>query len=433
MRTLMIVTMMFSLLAPMTVPVWASEFTVLEALVQEALQNNPDLKGGEARWMMARHQVEMVGVLEDPRLSLGLSSVPIDSFKSNQTPMSSRDVKLSQKFPYPGKLEARKDQAIGLSRGFEGRLEEKKLQLRSKVAQRFFAYYRTGEQLEVANRSVAILDDFIRVTETRYSTGKATQAELLRAQMELSRVLNTLLVLEQQQRVELEGLNRLLNRPVGTPLALPAELPFTSFALDLDSLLSKAREQRPALAAAAADVEAAKAQRRQARLDYLPDFNLGLVYKFRENNPGDDGTDFVGMEIGFNIPWDRSRRSEAVASAASGISMSQSQYQDSLRRIEAEVHDNYALATRLERQIQLYRTGLIPQANQTSLSANAAYQGDRGNFLQVLESFIALFRLESDYYALLSDYYSVLARLEAAAAVAVFSDPQAFVSTEVLP
>ncbi|MEJ2699724.1 MAG: TolC family protein, partial [Desulfuromonadales bacterium] len=74
----------------------------LEELVQEALKDNPDLKAAEARWNMYERKVLPAKSLDDPRLSFTFSNYPVDSFSGDQTPMTGKELGLSQTFPFPG-------------------------------------------------------------------------------------------------------------------------------------------------------------------------------------------------------------------------------------------------------------------------------------------------------------------------------------------
>ena len=95
-----------------SVSTWAAppEAPPLQDLVAAALRDNPELQAAEARWQMYRHKVVSAGSLDDPQLSFALANYPVDSFRADQTPMTGKVFKLSQKFPFPGKLRAKSEE-----------------------------------------------------------------------------------------------------------------------------------------------------------------------------------------------------------------------------------------------------------------------------------------------------------------------------------
>jgi outer membrane protein TolC len=89
----------------------ANEQVDLEALIASAMANNPDLQAAKERWEMGQQKIVQSLSLDDPRLSFSLSNYPVDSFADDETPMTGKEIQLSQMFPFPGKLAARGDMA----------------------------------------------------------------------------------------------------------------------------------------------------------------------------------------------------------------------------------------------------------------------------------------------------------------------------------
>ena len=82
--------------------------------------------------------------------------------------------------------------------------------------------------------------------------------------------------------------------------------------------------------------------------------------------------------------------------------------------VAAMVAGMAAMVQRLERQVALYDSGILPQARLQAQSALSAYTVNRIEFAGLLESHIRLHRYELDYHQALTDYEKNLALLEAA-------------------
>ena len=196
----------------------------LDLLVQEALTNNPDLAATKARWQQFSYKTPQAGSLQDPVLSFSFSSYPVDSLSSSETPMTGNELRLAQQFPFPGKLENRTDLAREQERWFEAVYQDQHFQVARKVKDAWYRLYFNGKAIDVTERNMALVDDIIRLTEVRYETGAGLQQDVLKAQVQRSRLMEKLMSLRQQRTVVQSELNRLLSRPSGGTYDVPEEL-----------------------------------------------------------------------------------------------------------------------------------------------------------------------------------------------------------------
>jgi outer membrane protein TolC len=214
-------------------------------------------------------------------------------------------------------------------------------------------------------------------------------------------------------------LNRLLNRPADTPLTPSKSLSATVVETGLTKLLNLARRHRPLFSGYEAMVDRYRAQRKLAKLDYYPDFNLFAGYRQREDIPGDpaEGADFVSAGVSINLPLWQGKRREAVAEADSALRMARGQLVDFGHRVDFTISDQFAQLTKNRELVALFKTGIIPQAEQTFEASLAAYRVGDTDFLNLLDSLLTLYRYRIDYHRALSDHERSVARLEAAVGV----------------
>jgi outer membrane protein, heavy metal efflux system len=391
----------------------------LDGLVQEALQNNPDLLAGRERWEMFGHKVAPAQALDDPTLGLALSNYPSDSFKADQTPMTGNELQLAQKFPFPGKLAAKGEVAQQQARWYQAVYEDSRLQLANKVKEVFYRLYFLDRALAVTEENLQLLDSFVSLTTTRYEVGRGLQQDVLKAQVEQSKLMDKQLELRQQRQSAQAELNRLLARPATTPLDLRGELDLIPVAADLEQLKVTARQHRPLFAAYEAQIRNFSSQRELARLDYYPNFNLWASYRFRDDGLPDGGTNFVSAGVSLNLPLWQEKRSEAVADADAGIRMARRQSEDFANMVDFTLEDSLARLQRNTNQVELYRTGIIPQAQQSFDASLTAYQVGKVELLSLLDSLMTLYRYQIDEQRALTDALRDAARLEAASGVSL--------------
>jgi outer membrane protein, heavy metal efflux system len=397
----------------------------VDELISQGLTANPDLQAGAARWRVYENRIAAADSLDDPRLALALANYPVDTLSDSETPMTGKVVRLTQNFPFPGKLAAKGEIARQQAVWYREAYRESRLQLIRQIKEGWLTLYLQSRLLAVTEQSLKLLADYISLSETRYATGKGQQAEILKAQLERSALLERRLALTQQRDTALAALNTLVNRDPQTPVDLPEELTPSPFPHSLEELTEKAAAQRPLVGAYQGLLDQTAAQKKLARLSYYPDLSLGAVYTFREENRSDQGTDFVGLEFSVNLPFFREKRHSAVNEAGQGETMVQHQLDDFLNKARFAIHEGYAQLEKNRQLLELYRGGIIPQATQSFEAAASGYQVGRQPFTMLLENLLALYRYENEYYRVLVDHERNVARLEAEAALTLARWPEA--------
>ncbi len=387
--------------------------TILADLVATALTDNPDIKAAESRLRLYENKIIPAGSLADPSLSLAFSNYPVDSFNDNEFAMSGKIVRLSQAVPFPGKLSAKKESAAQQARWYKGQLEDNKLQLARQVKEAYYSYFYFDKAVGITEKNVKLLDDFTRLTETNYEVGRGLQQDVLKAQMERSKLMDRLYTLKQQRQTSLAELNRLTNRPSAGKLPKMPDFTITPVDLPLEELLQSPESNRPMYIAYQALVKSYQARKKLAKLNYNPDFKFGVAYTFREDNPADDGTDFAGIEFSLNLPFSRPKRAAAVSEAAAGARMALAQYNDFKNKVRFNIHDAYSRMKKSRDQALLYKSGIIPQARQTFEAAMSSYQVGKVGFLVLLDSLKTVYNYEMEYFRVLSEGERNIARLEA--------------------
>ncbi|NIP24186.1 TolC family protein, partial [Candidatus Saccharibacteria bacterium] len=112
-----------------------------------------------------------------------------------------------------------------------------------------------GRSLEINARLTDILNQLLRVAETRYSTGRGLQQDVLQAQVELSKLLDEKITLKKKRRTLENRINELLNRDSFSPVIPAQDLSFPDLMLDVKELQNRATKFYPGLSIRQADID----------------------------------------------------------------------------------------------------------------------------------------------------------------------------------
>ncbi len=386
----------------------------LSRLIATAIANNPELKASDARWQMFRSRVAQARSFDDPMLMLkiqnGIVSAP---FNFRKDPMTQKVIGISQQVPFWGTRDLRGEVAAREAEAYRWQVEARKLELRRMVAEAYYQIYVTDRSLEIVDKNVRILDDFVTLAETKYAVGQGAQQDVFKAQVERSKLLDMRLSLEQQRTSLPAGLNALLYRPATTPVGRIPDFDIQPLALTADGLKEIASANRPEFKELNARIEKGKAGQQLAEREFYPDVNLSFEYMQRERFEGSNGDDMYSLGLTVNLPVQRARRHAMVAESSSEVTMAAEELNGLRNTIDAGIADLLAQLERRRRLVELYRTGIIPQAGHSLESATIGYRVNKVDFLTLLDSRVTLFDYERELYESLADYQMKRAQLEA--------------------
>jgi outer membrane protein, heavy metal efflux system len=384
------------------------------ALVAAALAGNPELKASDARWRMFREKISQASSFDDPMLMLKIQNgVVTDPLNFGKEPMTSKVIGISQQIPFWGKRGLKGEVAAKEAESYRWSVEERKLELIRMVREACYQLFYIDKSTAIVDKNIRILDDFITLAETRYAVNQGSQSDILKAQVERSRLLDMRITLEQQRSSTQANLNALLYRPADTPVGTVPDIGITPLTLTDKELREIAYANRPMIKSLTALVAKGEAGLKLADREFYPDFNVSLEYMQREPVMGSEGNDMYSLGVTFNLPVRRERRHAAVAEADAGIALATEELNSLRNGINQGISDLLAQLERRKKLAELYRTGIIPQADQALESATINYRVNKVDFLTLLNSQMTLFNYEREYYESLADYQIKLAQLEA--------------------
>lgn len=386
----------------------------LESLIETALQNNPELQAQQRTIEASRTAVPQAGSLPDPKLNLNLMNMPANTFKFDQEPMTGKQVGVMQTIPFPGKLGLKSDIARKSSEDAEAHYEELKNRIVRDIKLNYFELFYIDEAIRTTENNEQLISELVEVAQTKYQVGKGLQQDVLKAQVERSKMMDRLINLKQKRRTIVSAINTLLNRPVDTPIEAVKEPLYEPIVLSLDSLLAYAAKYRPLLKQWQARSKQSALKNALARKQYWPDFSLSVAYTQRDVlQSGAGGVDFLSAGVSVKLPlyfW--RKQDKQVEESVNRRRATESGAKDARNRVLNRLDDVYGDLQKEMERIELYRTGIIPQASQSLEAATTGYRTDKVDFLTLIDNTLTLFDLELAQKRIVSEYHKNIARLE---------------------
>ena len=380
---------------------------VLPELIQEVLARNPELAATRKQWEAATSRIAQVRSLDDPILSLQLWNVP-QPFNVART--ENHIFGLSQNLPFPGKLGLKGEVASRSADMTEQTVRAKERELVARLKQVYYDLFLAQKTIQIHHEQVELLRQFFEIANAKFRAGKGSQADVLKAQVELSLLQQQLPFLEHRRKTAGAMLNTLLDRDTSSPLGLvqePSQLPIEQ---PLDDLHTFALNDRPELKAAELDVQRSEQSRALAQRQYYPDFNVA-VQRFQNYQATDGFGAYVAMSIPFTF-WTKPKYDAGVQEAAAAVAVAQAQQHNLENMTRFQVNDLLAKFRATDQVATLYRTTILPQAEQSLESARVGYRVGKGSFLDLIDAQRTWRGFQHEYFKSIVDRQHRLAELE---------------------
>ena len=383
----------------------------LSDLVQEALDNNPGLEAAVQKVLSAERVVPQAGSLPDPKITLGLMNLPVNSFAFDQEPMTGKQISIMQMFPFPGKLSLSTQMAEFEAAAVKYQQQEIRNHIVLTVKQTYYDLYAVDRALETVQKNKDLLEQMVQVAETKYATGAGLQQDVLRAQVELSKLEDDLIMWQKKRLAVVAKLNAILNRPVGT--SMPTTLPDLEL-LDNEALASSPQDierQRPLILAWKEKLGKSDTAIELARKDAWPNIAVGMGYSQRDDlKSGAKMHDFFSVFVTLDIPlYYRRKQGQKIAEKRIDSEAVQADYMNVLNGVLAEAESQKAELERNRKRVELFKGGILIQAEQSLESAQAGYQVGKVDFLNVVDNWMRLFSYELQYHFAIAGYHKALA------------------------
>ncbi len=347
-------------------------------------------------------------------LRIGLNNFPIESGGFRTEGMTNAAIGLRQVFPAGKTRSFSARQFDFLAAEMNENAEARSRNVLTAVRNSWLDFYYWDRAHKLVTESRPFFDDLALVTRSLYSVGRKSQQDVLRAELELSRLQDRLIDIERQRSRAQAALGEWIGSDATRPLAL--KLPSWNRLPPLESL-QRTLTEHPALRAADAQIEARRAGVDLAHERSKPGWALELGYSYREGilPNGEPRSDFVSLGVSVDLPFFRKKSVDSTLSAAlHERSAAISSREQTSRGLQSQLVAEHARWRDLTRRLSLYDASILGQAKDNAEASMLAYQSDRGDFADVMRAYIDDLNTRIEHIRLQAERaqsYAVLANL----------------------
>ena len=389
----------------------------LSDLVTEALANNPEILAAQKGYEAARQRPSQASSLPDPMFSPGWTSngSPLPGSQLGSNPTSAIGFMVTQEVPYPGKRSLRGQIAAKDAEAEFQTWQATQLNVLSRLKQAYYRLSYDGSAIPVLERNRVLLDRLLKITEARYSVGRAQQQDVFKTQTQISVLESRLIQLRRDQAARQAELNSLLNRRPRQQMGLPPQLEARQTVRTLDELFALASRQSPMLTKEQRMIERSELAVNLAHKDYYPDLAFSGGY-FNQGSM----SPMYQARVDITIPLYYQRKQRAALTEQTQMrEQARRTYEATNQNLHFQIQDEFLAAEASWKLLKLYASTTVPQASLALESSLSSYESGTVDFLSVLTNYMSVLEFELNYYEELQNYYLSLSRIEEMTGAAV--------------
>ncbi|MBF0538273.1 MAG: TolC family protein [Nitrospirae bacterium] len=391
----------------------SAEDASLDALIQEALQNNHDVLMAESKVSTSRFRTPQASTLPDPMVMFGYQNEGWNRYSYGQMSGAQWMFSVSQMFPFPGKLALREQMTIKDTEALQAAVHSVRLKTAARVKELYYDLFLTYKEIGLIKDRMALFSRIEDAALSRYSSGMGQQIDVLMAQTEKYMLIER----QEMQRQKMHAIEGMLNSTLGrqdinTPIARPGDISPTPYAHPMEEALRAAFEHSPDVLSKTREAEGAQVKVSMAKREYYPDINVNASVAKRAG----EFEDMWSLTATVNVPiFYRTRQRMAVSEARSMLSESQHDVEAIKTMIASTIREDYTMLQAADKLIELYKNALIPRTYQDFEVALSAYVTGKVEAITVLTPLKSLLDYESLYFRQVVEREKAIARLEAIA------------------
>jgi outer membrane protein TolC len=321
-------------------------------------------------------------------MRVGLANYPIESGDFATEGMTQAQLGFRQSFPSGKSRTFGAQQFTSLSREMSASADARERDVLMNVRRAWLETYYWQRAADIVAESRPFFADLVTVTRSLYAVGRKTQHDVLRAELELSRLDDRLIEINRRHLQAQAVLSEWLGADAGRRIA--SKLPAWEQVPAIEVLREKLFTH-PALLAAEANVAAQYASVNLAVERKKPGWALDVGYGYREGYlpSGEPRSDFINVSVTVDMPFfQKNRQDRSLAAALSERSASEYEKEELLRRLSSQLDAEYTHWQELTRRVALYESLILNLSQNQALAALLAYQSDAGDFADVMRGYI---------------------------------------------
>lgn len=379
------------LVSSVTPTVMAAEYSLAQA-IKKAQENDPWLEGSRFRQQSLEALSVQAGSLPDPTVSLGLGNININNSDAMGKGVNNYNVGISQMFSRGNSLSLQREQLNTLSQMQPLVREDRNANTAVTVSHLWLEIFRSQQTIRLIEQDRSLFEHLVDIVQSSYATasGRTRQQDLVRAQLELTRLEDRLTMLRQNQENQLallaEWLGDYSDLSIDTTEILP---------LSIDSLakndgkenrdLIKALIAHPKVTSIDRKIKAGELGVRLAKQSYKPQWGVNANYM--ASTKDDDQPDVMSVGISFDLPlFTGKKQDKQVQAAIADNEEVKTERALALRQLRAGFEAAKSNYLRLIERKELFDTRLLKEMSEQAEASLTAYTNDDGDFAEVVRA-----------------------------------------------
>jgi len=381
----------------------------LDALIEEAKKNNPEIQAARKRWEASIVRIPQAKSLESPTVGFSFMKIEKGTIKLDRTMPEDRMLSISQMFPLFGKLSLKGKIALVESQIAASEYKDKELEIINQVKNSYYALFMNYKEIELNEQSLEFLKSIAKIAEAKYITGDISQEEVFKINLEIAKFSNNIINLKQENKAKETRLNTLLNRDPESSLGAPELKEYVSFDKDIPLLYKLTLLNQPELLIFSYAIEKNKYAKSLSQRSFFPD----LMAEVGLRGITSGGIGLWDLMFAFSLPfWFWTKQRYEVREAIFNLEEAKQAYKAMENKAFREVKD---LATKIEmakNKINLYKNNLIAILEASLETFLAGFRSGKGEIIMLLDTERMLIETKMNYYKALVEYNMNLADLE---------------------
>jgi cobalt-zinc-cadmium efflux system outer membrane protein len=387
--------------------------------VSEVLRSNLDLSVQRANIAVSHAAVTTASLTPDWSVDVGLPVVDL----SNQGNPTNFSTGLNIPIELGGKRARRVRAAKADLATTNSDYDEAVRQLRAAATSAFLDALSARAILQSKNKSLSQFDRIVSVNEERRRVGDIGEIELVQSRVERDQFKADVITAQ----ADVYSADLVLGQQLGKSEKLTAQLPVPDGTLegpvrifDVDRLVADALEHRPDVISKRRAIKAADLRIELANVNLIPDLSVSGSYSHTATGTGgfiQPADNTLGASLSVNLPFSRWRYRGELEAASATRTQAELQFRSTQLQVEEEVRDAYSRYQAAVQRLELYRGGMLKDADRVLEARLYAYQRGGATLLEVIDAQRTSAEVYLAYSQALADHAHALVSLELAAAI----------------
>jgi outer membrane protein, heavy metal efflux system len=371
------------------------EMLSLSQAMQLARQNREEIKAAHAAAKAAQERGRQSGALEDPMIMASIDHYPFERMDSMGAPESNGDfdwsLTLEQRFPLTRLRSHRRAAADAATARMVARTDNVTLDVMQQAGDAFLMLDEARRMLAVTENQITLAQQMVNSSAAQMRTGRGSQPDVLRAEVELARLEGRLRALTHRERAAVAMFNASIGRQPDAPAPALISLAADVAIAETATLMTLAFDRHPDLRAGQAEIAQARAENLAMQSMYGP----MAVVRAGPASTMAEGSGAMLM-LGISVPLWRNKVSAGAAEGRAMELMAQADFAAMRQMIAGEVAAAAESARAARTEVLALRDDIVPRARMAVAPSMTAYASGNAPLSAAIDALQSLQLLEAE-------------------------------------